>query len=458
MKEKKTAKYLIEEAPVAKTIAILVIPALLGSVVAQINFILDTFFLSRVTYENVDILLAAVAAAFPLSLIIMAFANLFGIGGSIYGAKVLGQGDKVKARSVFSGTLVWGLIANVGLIIVLLIILQPLLSMLGATDPDTLKYAVDYAMPMIVGSFTVILTLIFVMFSRSEGKAMLVLITIVMQTLFNIILNYLFIIPMHMGTFGASLATVISQGSQFLVIGIFLFSKKSEFQFYARFKEKFNTKDLKEVLSLGVPATLGMVLLIVTSIILQIQAAAYNDISLVGAIGVLIKFFTMFTMLIQAAASGIQPVFAYAYGANNKQRFMVVYRAYFRVSLIVSGIVGILLIMFPQVFSIFLALTSTTAQYVNVGTIGLGIMLVFMAASFLLQVLYQSIGEAKKSMVIVLIRQLFVFLILTIIFNKLFGAIGIIISQQIAISLGAILTLIIYYPPLKATIQQKFNN
>ena len=46
MNDEKGAKYLIEKAPINKTIATLVIPALLGSIVAQLNFILDTFFFS----------------------------------------------------------------------------------------------------------------------------------------------------------------------------------------------------------------------------------------------------------------------------------------------------------------------------------------------------------------------------------------------------------------------------
>lgn len=457
-KKKVDTNYIIAQAPVSKTIALLVIPALLGSIVGQINFILDTFFLSRVTYGSIEIFLAAVAAAFPLSLVLLAVANLFAIGGSIYGARALGAKNSIKARSIFSGTVYWGLVFNIVLIVFLLLSLNSTLTLLGAKDAQTLKYATDYALPMVVGSFTVILTFIFTMFIRSEGKAMLVLLAIAFQTVLNIILNYIFIIPLEMGPFGASLATVLSQGSQFLIMGVYLFSKRSEFQFYKNFKKSFSFKyDLVEVFKLGFPATLGIGLIVISSFILQYQVGRYEDVYLIAAIGVLIKFFTMFTMLTQAAASGIQPVFAYSYGAKNINRFKEVSKSYFKVSLFIGIIVGVFLIIRPAVFSNFLALDGDIAKYTNIGTIGIGVMLIFMPTSFLLQVLYQSINEPNTSMIIVLIRQIVVFLILTIIMNVLFGKTGILLAQQVSITIGSVLTIAIYYKKYTTLVHKKFN-
>lgn len=460
MEQNDKVKNLIEKAPISKTIAVLVIPALLGSIVAQINFILDSFFLSRVTYagpHGTTILLAAVAAAFPISLLITAFANLFGIGGSLFGAKALGENNKKKARSIFSGTVIAGLVLDIILIIILLLFINPLLTTLGAKDPTTLMYARQYAAVAIIGSPTIILTFIFVMFSRSEGKATLVLISIILQTVLNIVLNYIFIMPLEMGAFGASLATVISQFAQFLITGYWLFSKKSEFQFTIRFREYFAKTDLWQVIKLGFPATLTIGLLTVSSAILQFQAGMYSNPELVAAIGVLIKFFTVFTMLIQAAASGIQSVFAFSYGSKNKDRFISVTTAYLKVSTITSVIVGVVLLIFPNIFANFLALTGNAAEYVKIGTYGIGIMLLFMSSSFLIQVLFQSLDRAESSMMIVLIRQLLVFLVLTIVFNRAFGINGLLVSQQIGIALGSILTILIYYKPLKNTINQKFK-
>lgn len=456
MEEAKGSKYIIEEAPINITIINLVIPALLGSIVAQLNFILDTFFLSQVIYEDTTVLLAATAAAFPILLFMLAFANLFGIGGSIYGTKFLGSGDTQKARSIFSLTFVSAVIFNIILTVVIFIALNPILKSLGATSPAVLKYAQDYTAIMLLGSFTIILNLVLVMFARSEGKAKLVLFTIIFQIFLNIVLNWLFIIPLEMATIGASLATVISQFSQFLILIVFLFSPKSEFRYLRKFRKNVSKIDLKNILMLGFPATLGILILTLSSGILQYQASFFNDEELVASIGILIKFLTMFTMLTQASASGIQPVFSYSYGSKNKERFQETFKRYFQISTIISIVIGIYLILVPNSFVNFLSLTGDTAIYVKIGTYGIGIMVIVMPSSFLMQVLFQSINRAIISMRIVIIRQFIVFVFLTFIFTFLFGKTGLLLSQQFSIVIGSFVTFILYKKLLFSAIDQEF--
>ncbi len=453
---KNSANYIISEAPINKTMIYLIIPAILGSIVGQVNFIIDTYFISQVTYANIDILLAGIAAAFPIFLLIMAFATLFAIGGSIYATSILGSGDKLRARSVFSGTVVSGLILDIILIFLGFLLLTPMLKVLGANTPEILAAGKEYSFWMILGSPTIILTFIFVMFARSEGKSTLVLISIFIQTVLNIILNYWFIIPLEMGVGGASLATVISQFSQFLIVGVFLFSSRSEFRFNFKYRKYFNTNDLKELMFIGFPATLGMALLTITAGILQFQAGQYNDVELIAAIGILIKFLTIFTMLVQAAASGIQPVFSYSYGAKNLQRFDQAYSSYLVYSTIISIVLGASLFVYEDVFANMLNLTGNIANYIELGTKGLGIMLIFMPASFLLQVVFQSLGDAKTSMYIVFIRQLLLFIVVTIILNNLYGINGLLVSQQMGVVIGSIITIIIYYSKFEKLKQKTF--
>ncbi len=447
--------YLISKEKMSKTIALLVIPAILGSAVAQLNMIVDSFFLSRIADQDVAVAsVAATGIAFPIILIIMSFANLFAIGGSIYGAQTLGENNRDKARDIFSGTMRFALIFNIILIVGLVIFLDPILYMLGATDAS-IGLSHQYAFWAIVGSPSIILTLLVVMFARSEGKAMLVFVAIIVQTGANFILNYILIFPLGLGTAGASIATVISQTLQFFIVGKYLFTKESQYQ-YKLGKINYTLNDLKKVFVLGFPATIGFIFITITSLILTIETSLYADDNLNAALGVLVKFFTMFTMIVQAAVSGIQPVFSFAFGAKNKERFDNARNTFGRDLLITSVIIGIILIVFPKIFTYIFTLPDAANVYVTTGTRVLGIMIITMPISFLIQTLYQSIDLAKTSLIIVSIRQFICFMIINPIIVYGFGIEGLIVSYQIAIAIGAVITIAMYRNKLEENVSNAF--
>ncbi len=452
---KQEENYLISKERIGKTIALLVIPAILGSAVAQLNMIVDSFFLSRIADEGVAVAsVAATGIAFPIILIIMSFANLFAIGGSIYGAQTLGQNAKDKARDIFTGTMRYALVFNVILIIILLPFLDKLLTLLGAT-PDSIGLSHQYAFWAIIGSPSIVLTFIVVMFARSEGKAMLVFTAIIIQTLANFVLNWLLIFPMDMGTAGASIATVISQTLQFIIVGKYLFTNKSQYQ-YRRGKINYDFSDFKMVFGLGFPATIGFIYITATSLLLTVETSFYVNDNLNAALGVLVKFFTMFTMLVQAAVSGIQPVFSFAYGAKDKKRFDEARNTFRSYLLLASLITGIILIVFPTIFTYVFALPAEANVYVAEGTRVLGIMVLAMPLSFLTQTLFQSLNKKLISFVIVTLRQILIFLIVNPILIYAFGVNGLIVSYQISIALGALITIVMYKKKLETSVQESF--
>lgn len=447
----------IKDAKLGRLLLILVIPALLGSIISQVNFILDSFYLSRATYQSPDILIAALATSFPIALFFMAIGTMFAIGGSIYATKFLGEGNLKKASSVFSGTIISSLFINFVFLLIFLIFLKPILYILGATNPEVLDYAYQYSLILVFGSPTIILSLIFIMFGRADNLATRVLISLIVQTVVNIILNYLFIIPLELGTLGAGMATLIAQIVLTLIVGYPLIFKNTNFNFTMKFKQYFTKVDLKAIIHLGFPSTLGIILITFSSTLLQIFSANYQDIELVGAIGIIIKFVTIFIMVVQAAASGIQPVFSYAYGAQDFQRFNHISKGYLKVSSVIFFLIGLYLIFNNNIISGVLHLENQTQLYINFGTICLGIMLLGLNLSFLMQIVFQSLGEAGTAIMIVLIRQLFIFVISLPILTFLFSEKGIIMALPLSMFIGSIITVLIYTKKLKKNIKIKFN-
>lgn len=448
--------YLIAKEKITKTIIYLVLPAILGSAIAQLNMIIDSLYLSRIA--DPDIAVASVAAtgiAFPILLMVISFSNLFGIGGSIYGAQSLGANKKEKARDIFTGTLRSAFILNIVFIIILLIFLRPILYGLGATDAS-INLSYNYAFWCVLGSPTSILTFIIVMFARSEGKALLVFKAIIVQTIANFVLNYIFIFPLGMGTAGASIATVLSQGIQMVLTGAYMFTNKSQFQY--RFgKIDFNFKEFKKVFAYGFPSTIGFIYITLTALILTFETSFFADDNINAALGILVKFFTMFTMMTQAAVSGIQPVFSFSYGAKDRARFDEASKTFGKYLLIVSSIIGIALIIDPALPTYIFSLPSKADQYVIFGTTFLGMMLLTMPLSFLIQILFQSINKADTSLKIVSIRQVACFIVINPIFLYFFNVKGLISSYQVSVVVGSIISIILYKSKLKTTIENEFK-
>ncbi len=432
----------------------LAIPAILGSIIAQVNFLIDSFFLGRyLDPELSTICLAATAIALPILLIYMSVINLFAIGGSILGARVYGTGDLKKANEVSMNALAFGLITVLAMTVFFAIFMDQILIGLGATTPELLKYAKDYADIINIYSFTMFLTMYFAMFNRAEGRATVVLITIFIQIVINVVLNYYFIVPLAMGTKGAALGTVISQGVQAIIYIIYTLMVNPVFKLKLK-RITFNFTDLKEMTILGLPSTIAFGLTLVASVVLQVQANLFGGTELKAAVGIIIKIVIMFLMLTQAASSGVQPIFAYSYGAKAKKRFTDALKLYIKASIIVSVLVMLFLIINPDSLGRLFTINPEILSYTRIGTYALALMLLIMPLSFVYQVMFQSVDQGKAAINIVLIRQLYPFILAVAVLPTMIGEISPLVALQIGVMVGSIIVLIMYKTKLTKTIEK----
>ena len=114
MKEKKTSVFEIESIP--KAVAVLAIPSVLSMLVTVLYNMVDTVFVGQ-THDPYQ--MNAVSMATPVFMILMAFGNLFGIGGCAFISRSLGarEYERVKKISSFSfwGAVFVGLLATLAL-------------------------------------------------------------------------------------------------------------------------------------------------------------------------------------------------------------------------------------------------------------------------------------------------------------------------------------------------------
>ena len=131
---------LFKSAPIPKAVARMAIPTVLSMLVVVLYNMVDTFFVGQTGDANQ---VAAVSVATPVFLILMAFGNMFGIGGSSMISRLLGAGENERAKQVSAfccyGALIWGVL----MVVVFLAAMPVILSVIG-TSPNTIGYAGDY--------------------------------------------------------------------------------------------------------------------------------------------------------------------------------------------------------------------------------------------------------------------------------------------------------------------------
>ena len=155
------------DAPIPKAVAQMAVPTMLSMLVVVLYNMVDTFFVGQTGDANQ---VAAVSVATPVFLILMAFGNMFGIGGSSLISRLLGagEGDRAKKVSAFCcyGSLVWGVV----MVFVFLAAMPFILSVIG-TSEYTIDYARDYLFWISLGAPFIIFANAFCNLIRGEGAA-----------------------------------------------------------------------------------------------------------------------------------------------------------------------------------------------------------------------------------------------------------------------------------------------
>ena len=301
---------------VSKNILKLAVPMTLAQLINILYNIVDRMYIGRIPNAS-SLAITGVGITFPIITIIMAFANLYGMGGAPLCSIERGKGNNEKAEEIMGNSFTLLLITGLILTIVILIFKKPLLYLLGASD-NTFSYANDYITIYLLGSVFVMISLGMNSFINSQGFGRIGMMTILVGAITNIILDPIFIFILHMGVKGAALATIISQFLSALWVLHFLSSNDAILKLKKKYF-KINIIHLKNIISLGLS---GFIMAITNSIVqmvcnvtlqsyggdLYVGVKLFNneaDLITLGTHCMNIYFFGFFMMSLQMSAQSI---------------------------------------------------------------------------------------------------------------------------------------------------------
>ncbi len=402
--------------PVGGLLFRLALPTIAAQLINMLYNIVDRIYIGHMP-ENGDLALTGVGVCMPILMFISAFAALVSAGGAPRASIFMGRGDNDAAEKTMGSCFTLQVIISAVLTAALLIWHRPLLLAFGASE-NTVDYAAAYIEIYALGTIFVQLTLGMNAYITAQGYAKTGMLTVLLGALCNIVLDPVFIFALKMGVRGAALATVLSQGVSCVWVVRFLWSGKSVLRL------RRETLPLRMELALPCVA-LGAAPFImqgsesVISVCFNSSLLRYGGDIAVGSMTILSSVMQFAMMPLQGLAQGAQPISSYSFGAGNAGRVKAVFRLLLAVSLGYSTALWALIMLFPRMFAGLFTPDPALLDYASRALrVYCGAMALF-GIQIACQMTFVSLGNAKASATVAIMRKFVLLLPLIYIMPRL---------------------------------------
>ena len=428
------------DAPIGKLLLQYSIPAIIGMVVNALYNIVDRMFIGNI--PNIGSLaITGVGITMPIMTIILAFGMLIGIGATANISLNLGKGNRPTAEKLLGNAFTLSIIVGLAIAIVGTICANPILNLFGASE-NTLFYAKEYLNIILLGCTFNILSFSLNSTVRADGNPKMSSFTMVIGCGTNIILDYVFIFILNLGVKGAALATIISQAITFFIILYYYTAGNSNLKLKV---ENFKLKKhlVTMTFAIGIAPFATQIANSLVQVIANNALKTYGSDLAIGAMTVISSLNIIFMMPIFGINQGCQPIIGFNYGAKKYERAKEAFK-YATIAACVICIIGFISIQcFPtQIISLFnndLELTTLAIKGIRIYLLMMPVVGINIVATSY----YQSIGKAKISMFVSLLRQVILLIPFTIILPKFIGLDGVWAAGACADSLSVIITLVL---------------
>lgn len=414
------------------------VPSSIGILVMSLNILIDTIFVGQWIGPDA---IAAINVVLPVSFFIAALGMSIGVGGASIISRALGNNEKKKAILTFGNQLTMTVLMTVIFGFFGLVFVDSIIPLFGGKGnlflPAKIYYTIIlYGVPVLAFCMMANNSI------RAEGKPKIAMYAMLLPSISNLFLDYIFIYLLDMGMYGAAWATTISYIVCATYILLFFISGRSEL--------KLNFIDLKlkrsivhQISSLGFvtlsrQAMVSITVLLVNNILYELGGE-----SIVAVYAIISRMLMFATFPILGITQGFLPIAGFNYGAKKFERVREVIRVSFKYATILAVFISILIFslanQIPKIFTnddlinqevpIALRIVFSLLPIVGIQLIG--------AAYF------QAIGKALPALLLTLTRQAFFFIPLVFLFSFKMGVFGVWLSFPVSEFLATIVT--VYY-------------
>ncbi|MCL2305456.1 MAG: MATE family efflux transporter [Planctomycetaceae bacterium] len=430
----------LENAPIRVLLWQYSIPAILGMVVNATYNIVGRIFIGQTIGE---IGITAATLSFPAVMIFNAFGMLIGIGTSTIisiklGEKKNGEAEQIIGQSLFLFALISLLFAVIGTLF-----LEPMLYLFGATAVS-LPLAKEYLGLVLFGILFQTISFGVNSFIRAEGQPRVAMYSMLIGALSNIFFDWLFLVVLGTGIWGAALAMILAQALSSVWVLWLYFSGRTLLKIRFRYI-RFDYRRIFQIASYGFPPfamqIMGCVLQILQNHQLKYYGEIYGKIHglengaeiSIAIMGILFSVFMLFLMPLLGLGQGMQPIVGYNIGNRRFDRVRQTLSFALLVGFLFSTLTFILVMLRPEwlILPFIKSNVPNRAEILSLGTHAVrvfSIMLPGVGLAIITISYFQSCGKPLLSLFLSMLRQVLLLvpllLFLPYVFERIPGATG----------------------------------
>jgi putative MATE family efflux protein len=437
------------------------IPCVISLLVAALYNIVDQIFIANASYLG-SYGNAANTVVFPLTVVALAIATMIGDGCCTFVSISLGAKENENAHRGVGSSVITVVVVGIVLMAIYLIFQEPILTAFGArVNDETFRLSKEYFFWISIG-------IPFYMFGqamnpiiRSDGSPKFAMAVLLIGAVLNIIFDPICIYGLKWGMMGAAVATSFGQIVSAIMSAVYMLRMKLVKLSRDSFKFRFSL--MKKILPLGITSFLSQISIVFS------MAAVLNMVKKYGAldpifgqeqysqiptaiIGIVMKFFQIIISISVGLAAGCIPVSGYNIGAKRYDRVKELMRLLLSAEFIVGLIASALFMLFPNQFIGIFGAKNESVYYTDFAVKTIRIFLCLLPLSCLNKgtfIFLQSLGKAKESTLLSLMREILFGVGLPILLPIFWGLDGILLFMPIADILTVIASIIVIINTVK---------
>lgn len=411
------------------------LPASVGILVMSLNILVDTIFVGNWIGTTA---IAAINIVLPVSFFIAALGMAIGIGGSSVLSRALGAGKSEKALQTFGNQITLTLSLTVFLVVFGLIFQSQIIPLFGGKG-NIFSLAKIYYVIVLYGVPILALCMMGNTVIRAEGKPKYAMYAMLIPSVSNLFLDYIFIKVFQFGMYGAAWATTGSYFLSFVFILWFFLSGRTELKLKLNhFIPVFSI--VKEISSLGFVTLSRQAMVSITYLLMNNILFGLGGETLVVVYAIIARMLMFSLFPVYGITQGFLPIAGYNYGASLIGRVKQTINTAIIYATLLASIVFIFLMVFPEPITLLftndtlvLSKAPSAMRWVFAATPIIAIQLI--GAAY-----FQAVGKAKPALLLTLSRQGFFFIPLILILPKFYGELGVWISFPISDVLSTLIT------------------
>lgn len=429
----------LEQGRIIPLVFRLTIPAVIAQLITFLYNIVDRMYVAKIDGSGMDAL-AALGIVLPITLILQAFANLVGLGGSPRAGIKLGESNRAEANRIFNTA--FSLLLVLGILIgaVTFLLSEPIVVLFGC-PPSAVEFATSYLRIYACGTVFVMLAQGLNPFILTQGYSFIAMSFVLIGAIINIALDPLFIFTLRLGVKGSSLATILSQLCSCVCIICFFFSRKSLFRF--RMKDmRFSLSRIIDIVSLGFTPFIMTLTECAIQIVFNVNlnSATGGNKDYTAALTIMLSALQLISLPLNGLGNGMQPFVSYNYGRGNAERLKKGIQYVTVIAFIFAVSIWSVSLAVPELYAHLFSASETVTTIVKRYTplFLMGSIMFFVQMT--LQNINVALGQAKSALLLAVTRKVIILIPLCFALTHFLGFKGVYMSEGIADFVAGIIT------------------